>query len=118
MLTLKEFLSYWIPKIYQINPGQRGFRKASIILLNYITEVPKDTITNWIDKRPDRNTPKYIIKLINEIHIRWLVEEELNKSSPNLEKIKELIGDSLNSFLISPTRSYFNLKMPESQNDP
>lgn len=102
MLTLEEFLAYWIPILYKVKPGKLGYRKASIDLLSHLTNTGPRGVAHWVDKRSEkRHPPDGIIQYLNAIHIQWLVEKELAEPSPNIEKIKALIGHNLKDTISS-----------------
>jgi hypothetical protein len=75
-LEPKEFCQYWIPKLYQLNPGEYGYRKACIQLLSLVTDSSQYTCANWVDYQ-DRS-PLPILKLyLRAIHMLLKIEESL-----------------------------------------
>ncbi|ACK74021.1 conserved hypothetical protein (plasmid) [Gloeothece citriformis PCC 7424] len=83
-LSPEEFCAYWVPKIYGIEPGKgkKGYRKACLELLNYVTGYSKATCSNWIDYPDERKPPRILYRYLRLVHLEWLREE----ISPNTLK--------------------------------
>ncbi|ACK73358.1 hypothetical protein PCC7424_5005 [Gloeothece citriformis PCC 7424] len=87
-LSVEEFCNFWIPKLYGISKGKRGYKKACIEVLSYITQYSPDTCANWVSTRKRKvNPPRILLKYLRLVHQAWLQEEFLMpKTLENLKK--------------------------------
>ena len=87
-LSVEEFCEFWIPKLYAINKGKRGYRKACIQVLSYITEYSPETCANWVSTRKRQvSPPRILLKYLRLVHQTWLLEEAAtDKTLDKLQK--------------------------------
>jgi len=79
-LSPEDYLNHWVPKIYGIQPDERGYRKICIYEINRVTGISKNTVNTWgakFENCPDhvRYTLKWVA-LLNQI--REMVELPTN----------------------------------------
>ena len=61
VVKVSEYLEKWIPVLYAVEPGQRGFRSRCIEELSTITGTPGPTIDrNWGSAPDFERAPSYL----------------------------------------------------------
>lgn len=81
-----DFCNIWIPKIYGIQPNERGFKAACIRELTKITGTQYTTIErNWGADFSDR--PDWVPRVLRREHMLNRIREIVNLSPDDLDKL-------------------------------
>lgn len=81
-----DFCREWIPKLYGIQPDERGFKAESIRELSRITDIGEASISaNWGADFSDR--PKWVPKVLQREHMLNLVREAVILPPETLDEL-------------------------------
>ena len=70
-----DFCEEWVPKRTGLHPGEYGYRRACINLLNELTRFATPTCDGWLSgKKPPEIVPLYL----RAVHILWGIQERLS----------------------------------------
>ncbi|BAZ39440.1 hypothetical protein NIES4101_53930 [Calothrix sp. NIES-4101] len=67
-VNVSEFCEKWIPKIYGVQPGERGYRTACVSELAQIVGTLasfQSIYTNWNIKDDENGYPKYVKQMLD-----------------------------------------------------
>lgn len=68
-----EFCRKWIPRIYQLQPKDRGYKQACCKMLSVLTGYTESTIRHWLQKNP-YPIPIPVQKQLRTIDYLWQIK--------------------------------------------
>ncbi len=73
-LEPEEFCAYWIPRLKNLEPDERNYRKICASLLSELTENTIKTCNNWLTPDPKLRCSLLIRKYLRVLDLLWQLE--------------------------------------------
>lgn len=81
-----DFCNRWIPKLYNVQPDERGYKAACIRELEKITGTQYTTIErNW--GADFSNRPEWVPRILKREHLLNLIQQAMNLRTEQIEDL-------------------------------